>query len=75
MKLEDIGSAMTDDQFMIHVINKLTSDYELKMVLLEKRLGNKENSLESYKLCEELNLRFKILFMQSESRNESRENQ
>ena len=29
MKLEDMGSAMADDQFMIHVLNNLTSDYEL----------------------------------------------
>ena len=40
MTLEDMGSAMTDDQFMIHVLNNLTSDYELQMFLLEKRIGN-----------------------------------
>ena len=28
MKLEDMGSIMTDDQFMIHVLNNLTTDYE-----------------------------------------------
>jgi hypothetical protein len=37
---------MTDDQFMIHVLNNLTSDYELHMVLLERRIENKENPLE-----------------------------
>jgi hypothetical protein len=26
IKLEDMGSVMTDDQFMIHVLNNLTSD-------------------------------------------------
>jgi hypothetical protein len=46
MKLEDMWSAMTDDQFMIHVLNNLTSDYELHMVLLERRIENKENPLE-----------------------------
>jgi hypothetical protein len=46
MKLEDMGSAMTDDQFMIHVLNNLTSDYELQMVILDKRIRNKKNPLE-----------------------------
>jgi hypothetical protein len=46
MKLEDMGSARTHDQFMIHVLNNLTSDYELEMALLEKRMGNNENMLE-----------------------------
>jgi hypothetical protein len=46
MKLEDMGSVMTDDQFMIHVLKNPTSDYKLQMALLEKRNGNKENPLE-----------------------------
>jgi hypothetical protein len=40
MKLEDMGSGMTDD-----ALNSLTNDYELQMVLLEKIIGNKENLL------------------------------
>jgi hypothetical protein len=44
MKLDNIGSSMTDDQFMIHVINNPTSDYELQVVLLEKGIGNKRQS-------------------------------
>ena len=75
MKLEDMGSAMTDDQFMIHVLNNLTSDYELQMVLLEKRIGNKENPLEVDELREELNLRFERLSTQNESNNESKANE
>ena len=47
---------MTDDQFMIHVLKNLTSEYELQMVLLEKRNGNKANPLEGDELREELNL-------------------
>jgi hypothetical protein len=69
MKLEDMGSSMTDDQFMIHVLNNLTSDYELQMVLMEKRIVNKENPLEFEKLLEELNLGFEILSMHYESSN------
>jgi hypothetical protein len=45
------------------------------MVLLEKRIGNKENTLEFNELREELDLSFERLSMQSESSNESRENE
>ena len=66
---------MTDDQFMIHLLNNLTSDYELQMVLLEKRIGNKDNPLEVDELREELNLRFERLSTQNESNNESKANE
>jgi hypothetical protein len=36
---------MTDSQFMVQVVNNLTNDYEWKMVLIEKRIGNKENTI------------------------------
>jgi hypothetical protein len=43
LKLEVMGSFMTDDQFMVQVLNSLTNDYKLQMLLLEKRIGSKEN--------------------------------
>ena len=75
MKLEDMGSAMTDDQLIIHVLNNLKIDYELQMVLLEKRIGNKDNPLDVDELREELNLRFERLSTQNESNNESKANE
>jgi gag-polypeptide of LTR copia-type len=45
IKLEPMGSVMTDDQFIVQVLNSLTSDYKLQMLLLEKQIGNKENPL------------------------------
>jgi len=75
MKLEDMGSAMTDDQYMIHVLKNLTSDYELQMVLLEKRNGNKTNPLKGDNLREALNLQLERLSIQSESSNESKANE
>jgi hypothetical protein len=45
LKLEVMVSFMTDDQFMVQVLNSLTNEYELQMLLLEKRIGSKENSL------------------------------
>jgi hypothetical protein len=64
-----MGSAMTDDHFMIHVLNNPTSDYELQMFLLEKRIGNKDNPLHVSKLRVKWNQRFERLSMQSESSN------
>ena len=58
MKLDDMGSAITDDQFTIHALNNLTRDYELQIVLLEKSIGNKVNPLEVDELREELKLKF-----------------
>jgi len=37
MKFEYMGSPMADDQFMIHVLNNLTRDYELQTVFLEEK--------------------------------------
>jgi hypothetical protein len=72
MNLEKKGSAMIDDQFMIHVVNYLTSDYELQMVLLEKRIGKKANTLKFDELSEELNLQLGRLSLQSELNSESK---
>jgi gag-polypeptide of LTR copia-type len=31
MKLEELGSSITDNQFMIHILNNMTSDYDLQL--------------------------------------------
>jgi len=35
-----MASTTTDDQFLMYVLNNVISEYELQMVLLEKRNGN-----------------------------------
>ena len=45
LKLELMGSSMTDNQFMLQVLNILNEDYEIQMLLLKKRIGNSENPL------------------------------
>jgi hypothetical protein len=40
-----MGSSMTDDQFIVQVLNSLASDYELQMRLLEKQIGIKDSPL------------------------------
>jgi gag-polypeptide of LTR copia-type len=61
IKLETMGSYMTDDQFIVQALNSLTSDYELQMLLLEKQNGSKDNPFSIEDLKEELNLWFERL--------------
>jgi hypothetical protein len=42
IKLETMGLNMTDDQFIFQVLNSLTSDDKLQMLLLEKQIGSKD---------------------------------
>jgi gag-polypeptide of LTR copia-type len=63
IKLETMGSSMTDDQFIVQVLNSLTNDYELQMLFLEKQIGSKNSPLSNEDLKEELNLRFERLSM------------
>jgi hypothetical protein len=58
---------MTDDQFMVQVLNSLTNDYELQMLLLEKQIGSKENPLTIDELKKELSLRYERLVMKTET--------
>jgi hypothetical protein len=67
LKLEGMGSFMTDEQFMVQVLNILTNYYELQMLLLEKRIGSKENPLNIDELKEELSLRYERLLMKTET--------
>jgi hypothetical protein len=43
VKLENMGSLITENQLMIHVLNNLTSDYDLQLALMEGRVGHAEN--------------------------------
>jgi hypothetical protein len=38
-----MGSSMSEKQFMIHVLNNLTPDYELQLASMEKRIGEKDS--------------------------------
>jgi hypothetical protein len=62
-----MGSNMTDEQFLIQVLNSLTGDYELQMTLMEKRIGNKKNPFTIDELKEDFNLRYERLSSNSES--------
>jgi hypothetical protein len=67
LKLKVMGLFMTDDQFMVQILNSLTNDYELQMLLLERRIGSKENPLTIDELKEELSLKYERLLMKTET--------
>jgi hypothetical protein len=70
VKLENMGSCITENQFMIHILNNLTSDYNLQLALMERRVGNADKPLTVEEVRGELNLRFERLNMKTSSNEE-----
>jgi hypothetical protein len=68
VKLENMGSCFTENQFMIYILNNLTSDYDLQIVFMERRFGDADTPLTVEEVRGELNLRFERLNMKT-SRN------
>jgi len=40
MKLKDLGSTMTNEDMIVHILNNLTEDYEAQLSKLEEKLGS-----------------------------------
>jgi len=40
MKLKDLGSMMTNEDLIVHILNNLTEDYEVQLSKLEEKLGS-----------------------------------
>jgi hypothetical protein len=68
IKHESMGSWITENQFMIHILNNLTSDYDLQLALMERRVDDADKPLTVEEVRGELNLRFERLNMKT-SRN------
>ena len=49
---------MTDEQFMIHILNNLTSEYMMDISKPEDRIGSKDNPLDIEDMQEALSLTF-----------------
>jgi hypothetical protein len=64
-----MGSCITENHFMIHIFNKLSSDYDFQLALMERRVGDTDKTLTVEDVRGESNFRFKKLNMKS-SRNE-----
>jgi hypothetical protein len=61
VRLEDMSSNASDNQFMIQLLYNLTSDYDLQLALMEKRVGDAERPLNVEEIKDELSLRFERL--------------
>lgn len=58
VRMEEMESSMSDEQFMVYVLNNLTTDYDTLIDLLGRRIGSTNDPLTLEELREELNLRF-----------------
>jgi gag-polypeptide of LTR copia-type/Zinc knuckle len=71
IRLEDMGSIISDNQFMIHILNNLTTYYDLQLGLMEKRVGDSEKPLSIEEIKAELGLCFERLNVSSSQSNEN----
>jgi hypothetical protein len=45
MRLEELGSSISDNWFILHILNNKTDDYDLQLAMMEKRVTDKSNPL------------------------------
>jgi gag-polypeptide of LTR copia-type len=70
VRLEEMGLEISEKQFMIHVLNNVTSDYDLQVVLLlERRIGDEKDPLTVSEIRSELSLWFERLNNHSNNGN------
>jgi hypothetical protein len=65
MKLEELESIIINNQLMIHILNKMISDYDLQLAIMEKHINDKVNPLTIDEIRGDLNLHFKRLNMKA----------
>jgi hypothetical protein len=71
MRLEELGSTISDNQFILHILNNMTEDYDIQLAMMEERVTDKSNPLAINEIRDDLNLRFERL---NEKQNEENEN-
>jgi hypothetical protein len=72
MRLEELRSRISDNQFILQILNNMMEDYDLQLAMMEKRVTDKSNPLTIDKIRDDLNLRFERL---NEKQNEGSENE
>jgi len=73
MKLKDLGSTMTDEDVIVHILNNLTDDYEVQLSKLEEKLGSTTNTLTIEDVRAELRLKFARMKTKKNAKNEEKE--
>jgi hypothetical protein len=66
-----MGSVIKDDQFLVHILNNLSSEYELQVLFMEKKIGASTDPLTVETLREELNLKFERLHIHDDDKSDS----
>jgi hypothetical protein len=61
VRLQELRSSISDNQFILHILNNMTEDYDLQLALMEKRVTDKSNPLTINEIQDDLNLRFNRL--------------
>ncbi len=57
-KLKDLGSVMTDEDVIVHILNNLTNDYKVQLSKLEEKLGSMTSTLTIDDVRVELQLQY-----------------
>jgi hypothetical protein len=65
VRLDNMGSSISENQFMIDVSNNLTSEYDHQLALMEKIIAEKEKPLTVEENRAELSLHFERWNMSS----------
>jgi hypothetical protein len=71
MRLEELGSSISDNQFILHILNNMTDDYDFQLAMMEKRVTDKSKPLTINEIRDNLNLKYERL---NEKQNEESEN-
>jgi hypothetical protein len=53
--------SISENQFILHILNNMTADYNLQLAMMGKRLNNKVSPLTVDDIRDDLNLRFERL--------------
>jgi hypothetical protein len=61
MRLEELGSSISDNKFILHILNNMTEDYDLQHAMMEKSVTGNSNPLTDDMIRDDLNLRFERL--------------
>jgi hypothetical protein len=61
MKLDELGSSISENQFILHILNNMTANYDLQLAMMEKRINDKINPLTVDEIRADLNLIFERL--------------
>jgi hypothetical protein len=61
MRLEALGTSMSDNKFILHILKNMTDDYGLQLAMMEKKVTDKSNPLTIDEIRNNLNLRFERL--------------